>query len=152
VEVGARNIESLLAPADIALDAADNFDVRFVLNDACVKHGKPWVYGGIIGAEGLMMPIRPGVGPCLRCALPEKPAPGSLPTGATGGILNAAPAVIAALQVVEALKILLGDAGVLAEMLHVDLWRSRFHTLAVRRHPNCPTCGQRRFEFLERAR
>jgi len=147
VDVGPSNIEALLAGADLAVDGADNFETRFLLNDACVKLGKPWIYGGVVGAEGMTMVVRPGVGPCLRCALPEPPAAGSLPTCETAGVLNAAPALIAALQVAEACKLLLGVEPA-AGMTHVDLWRARFRSFAVARQPKCPCCGERNFVFL----
>jgi adenylyltransferase/sulfurtransferase len=152
IDVNPQNVEALVARADLVLDGADNFETRFLLNDVCVKLGKPWIYGGVIGAEGMLLVVRPGVGPCLRCALPDLPVAGSLPTCETAGVLNAAPALIAALQVAEACKLLLGAGEPATGMLHVDLWRARFRTFAVRRHPDCPACGKRDFEFLTRRR
>jgi len=153
-DVHARNIEDLVLiesrPADLILDGTDNAETRYLINDASVKHAIPWVYGACVGTEGRVMPIVPGVGPCLRCVFPNPPAPGELPTCDTAGVLGPAAAVVASLQSVCALKLLLGGAGV-AELTVVDPWLGRFRSISLEgaRREDCPTCGQRRFEFLE---
>jgi adenylyltransferase/sulfurtransferase len=152
VDVNPGNVEGLLDGVDVALDATDNFETRYLLNDACVKLGVPWIYGGVIGSEGMVLVVRPGVGPCLRCAMPDPPPPGAVPTCDTAGVLNAAPAAVAAMQVAEALKLLLGADGGLDGLLHINLWPPQQRAFAVKRQPHCPTCGERRFEFLQRDR
>ena len=108
VDVTPRNAESLLADSDIVLDATDNFETRYLINDVCIKLRKPWVYGGVIGTVGMVMPVLPGSGgPCLRCLIPTPPEPGSMPTCDTAGVLNSAVAVIASLEATIALRILL---------------------------------------------
>ena len=79
-DVNPRNIETLIAGFSALLDATDNLETRFLINDACAKHGIPWVYGGAVGSTGLVLPIIPGRTACLRCILEELPAAGSLPT------------------------------------------------------------------------
>src|SRR5919199_480600 len=85
-DLNATNVETLLAGADVAMDGTDNFEARYLLNDACVKHGVPWVYAAAIGAYGATFPIVPRDTPCLRCVFAENPAPGTLPTCDTAGV------------------------------------------------------------------
>src|SRR5690606_14032490 len=85
-DVDASNIGSLVEGVDIILDGTDNFETRFLLNDASLKYGIPWVYGGCIGAEGQTMTVLPGKSPCLRCFMAEAPPPGSTPTCDSAGI------------------------------------------------------------------
>src|SRR5919205_739984 len=80
VDVNASNVERLIEGRGLVLDGTDNFATRFLLNDACVKHGVPWVYGAAVGSYGVTMTIRPHVTPCLRCVFPEVPAAGTAPT------------------------------------------------------------------------
>src|SRR6185436_19259918 len=76
-DVHAGNVEGLVADADLVLDGTDNFETRFLLNDACVKLAKPWIYAGCVGAAGMVFAVRPGTTACFRCLLPEPPAPRS---------------------------------------------------------------------------
>ena len=147
-EVNAANLEQYVSDVDVVLDGTDNFETRFLVNDACVKHGIPWVYGGVIGCTGMTMTVLPGSGPCLRCLFPDPPPPGVLPTTATHGVLNTAPALIADLQATEAIKLLVRPEDLRVDLLSVDLWGRSFRSLEVERDPSCPTCGQRHFEFL----
>ncbi len=149
LDVGADNIEGLLDGVDVVLDGADNFETRYLLNDACCKHGVPWVYGGVVATTGMSLTVVPGEGPCLRCLFPRMPPPGSLPSTDVVGVLNTAPALIACVQVTEAFKLLVDPARAATGLLHVDLWTRGFRTLEVRREPSCPACGQGRYEFLE---
>lgn len=147
-DLTARNASELVEGVDVVLDATDNVETRYLVNDACVKAGKRWVYGGAVGTSGVVLAVRPGDGPCLRCAFPEPAPPGTLPTCDTAGVLNAAPAAIAALQVVEATKLLLG-ADPEGHRLHsFDLWAPSFRSVKVHREPSCRCCGARDFEFL----
>jgi len=149
-EVDADSIEPMMEGVDLVLDGADNFETRYLVNDACIKHGIPWVYGGVIGCTGMTMTVLPTAGPCLRCLFPEPPAPGALPTTATDGVLNTAPALIASLQATEAYKVLLDPGAVAVDLLHIDLWNRTTRQLEVQRDPGCTTCGSRQFEFLDR--
>ena len=108
-DVDATNIERFCGGMDLILDGTDNFETRFLINDAAVKLGLPWVYGGCVGAEGQTMTILPGETACLRCLMPECPAPGSTPTCDTAGILGPIVGVIASIEAVEAIKILSGN-------------------------------------------
>jgi adenylyltransferase/sulfurtransferase len=89
-DVTAANVAELLGPADLVLDGTDNFETRYLLNDAVVRARKPWIYGGVLGTEGTVMAVRPGEGPCLRCVLPDPPDSLRLPSCETRGVLNTA--------------------------------------------------------------
>jgi adenylyltransferase/sulfurtransferase len=147
------NVARLIADVDIILDGTDNFETRFLLNDASIKFDLPWVYGGCIGAEGQTMTIIPGQTPCLRCLIPESPPPGTTPTCDTAGILAPAVNVVASWQAVEAIKILSGNRDAISRTLNVfDLWDGRVRQVSLEslrdRHA-CPACDRREFPWLE---
>ncbi len=150
-DVSADNIESLVEQADLVIDATDNLQTRYLLNDACVKAGVPWIYGGAVAANGMTMTVIPGETACLRCLWPVLPAAGATATCATVGVLGAAVVVIAALQWTEAIKLLVGDRANLSRTLrYLDLWSNDFEQgQPVVPVPDCPCCGQRQFEFLD---
>lgn len=149
-DVNYSNIEELIGDVDVVLDGADNFEVRFLLNDAAVKLGKPWVYGAAVGAYGVQMTIRPGVTPCLRCVFPEMPPPGTSPTCDTAGVILPIIATVSSYQIAETLKLLTGQLDRLhGSLMQFDLWLNSHTRLNVReRMPDCPTCGEGRFEYL----
>jgi len=147
-DVTARNVGALIADATLVLDGTDNHETRYLLNDACVRTGTPWVYGGVVGGDGMAMAIRPGVGPCLRCLAPEPPSAGVMPTCETRGVLNTAVAAIAALEVTLGLKLLVGAP--MRDGLHLlDIWNGTAELVPVRPAVDCPCCVARRFDFLE---
>lgn len=153
-----ENIEELAEGVDAILDGTDNFETRFLLNDASVKLGVPYVYGGVIASRGMAATLVPGDGqhatPCLRCLLAEAPPPGSAPTCDTAGVLGPAVSIVAAQQAADAMKILLGRLDLLSgTLLEFDLFgnsrrRLRLSEIAGDRSA-CRCCGQRRFDFLE---
>lgn len=149
-DVNYSNVEELIRDADVVLDGTDNFEVRYLLNDAAVKLGKTWIYGAAVGAYGVQMTIIPGQTPCLRCVFPEMPPPGTSPTCDTVGVVMPIIATISAYQVAEAIKVLTGQHDKLhGSLLQFDLWGNQFTRLKLReRTADCPTCQQRKFEFL----
>ncbi|HNS51462.1 MAG TPA: ThiF family adenylyltransferase [Anaerolineae bacterium] len=151
VDVDAGTIESLLSRADVVFDGADNFELRYLVNEACVKLGIPWVYGGVLGTYGLSAAILPGQTPCLRCLLGPMPAPGTVPTCETAGVLGATVATVAALEVSEGFKILLGQRhSLLHSLVMVDLWTGDFERATVQKALDaCPVCDDRQFQLLE---
>ncbi|GBC82528.1 putative adenylyltransferase/sulfurtransferase MoeZ [bacterium HR10] len=155
-DVTYKNIERLIADVDLVLDGTDNFETRYLINDACVKHGKPWIYGAAVGAYGLTMTIRPGITPCLRCVFEKIPPPGSSPTCDTAGIILPIVLFIASIQVTEAIKVLIGRTEKLhGGLIQVDAWEMSVHRVRlqkVRERADCPACRHRRFEFLEAGR
>jgi len=152
-DVDYRNVEKLCEGADAVVDGTDNFETRFLVNDAAVKHGIPWVYGGCVGAEGQTMTVLPRETACLRCLMAECPPPGSTPTCDTAGILGPAVGVIASIEAVEAIKILSGHRAAISRNLTViELWDGRIHQVDVRGlrdQVDCPACKHDEFPWLE---
>jgi adenylyltransferase/sulfurtransferase len=151
VDIHSGNIESLITDVDLILDGTDNVETRYLINDAAVKNGKPWVYGASVATAGRAMGIVPGSSPCLRCLFPDPARAGELPTCDTAGVLASASAIAASLQVAEALKILLNDNDAAATLITFELWPARFRAISTRagRRAECPTCGEGRFDFLD---
>jgi adenylyltransferase/sulfurtransferase len=143
LEVTASNIDDLVADVDLVLDATDNFETRYLINDACIRHDKPWVYGGVIATSGMSMTIIPGKSPCLRCLFPEPPAPGTMPSMETEGVLGTAPVIVGALEATEAIKLLVGGKP-REGLMTIDVWTGSFQAVPVIRDENCPACGQTR--------
>lgn len=148
-DVTADNIEELLDGVDLALDGTDNFETRYLLNDACLKLRIPWIYCGVIAAHGVTMTILPGDSACLRCVFPERPLPGTTATCDTAGVLNGIVGVVAGLAATEALKLLVGSDRVVRGMTWVDLWENTFERIELPRQPDCPACGRGDYAFLE---
>lgn len=149
IDVDGNNVETLVADATLVLDGTDNAATRYLVNDACVKQNRPWVYGAAVATEGRVMPVLPGVGPCLRCVFREMPPAGALSTCDTAGVLASAAGVVANLQAAAAIQILVtGRAPLLLHAL--DVWAGRVNVvnMAEARDPDCPCCGRRDFEFL----
>lgn len=151
-DIDSTNVEPFCDGVDVIADGTDNFETRFLLNDAAVHLGLPWVYGGCIGAEGQVMSIVPGATACLRCLMPDCPAPGSTPTCDTAGVLGPIVGVIASIQAMEALKLLSGNRQAISRSLTVvDLWQNCVRQVDVstlRDQSDCPTCKHREFPWL----
>jgi adenylyltransferase/sulfurtransferase len=150
-DVDHTNIERLLEGVDCLIDGTDNFETRFLLNDAAVKLGLPWVYGGCLGAEGQSLTILPGHTPCLRCLIPEPPPPGTTPTCDSAGIMGTVIGVIASIEANEALKLLSGHVEAINRTWTIlDLWdnTARQIKLDSARSADCPCCGRREFPWL----
>ena len=149
VHVEATNLADLAQGADLILDGTDNLTTRYLINDHAVKTGTPWVYGGVVSSGGLVLPVLPGKGACLRCVFPDPPPPGSLPTCDSAGVILPAVGAIASLQAGAALRILSGDTDFTPRMTQLDVWSGALLTLEAPRRADCPACGQRSFEFLD---
>jgi adenylyltransferase/sulfurtransferase len=152
-DIDRTNVLDLCRDADVIVDGTDNFEVRYTINDAAVKLGKPWVFGGAVGTEGQTMTIVPGETPCLRCVFEASPGPGEVGTCETAGVLGPAVAVVASYQAAEALKLLAGKKEAInRELVAFDLWLNTSRRIKIGRlldARNCPCCKQRRFEWLE---
>ncbi len=152
-DVTPETIEKLVLGMDLIIDGTDNFATRYILNDVAVKHGIPWVYGGCVGAEGQAMTIIPGDTPCLRCLIPQPPAPETTPTCAVVGVMAPIVQVIAAFQAIDAIKILSGHPEAINRSLNVfELWDNRMRQINIdnlREAADCPTCKHREFTFLK---
>jgi molybdopterin/thiamine biosynthesis adenylyltransferase len=155
-DIDRTNIEDLTRDADLILDGSDNFEVRYLINDVAVKHGKPWVYGGAVGSQGMSMTILPGETPCLRCVFEAAPNPGDVGTCETAGVLAPTVNIVASYQATEALKILSGNrAAVNRELLVLDVWENTNRRVKVAklmgRKGECVCCARRQFEWLDGA-
>ncbi len=150
-DVNNSNVESFIEGCDLVLDGTDNFQVRYLLNDACVKHNKTWIYGAAVSSYGTTMTIIPGETPCLRCIFEEMPDAGSSPTCDTAGVIMPIIASISAVQVTEAIKLLVGKRDELhGSLMQIDIWANDWRKIKLAgSQPDCPTCGKRQFEFLD---
>lgn len=155
-DVDYSNVHNLFEGVDVVVDGTDNFETRFLLNDAAHRFGVPWVYGGCIGAEGQTMTIIPGETGCLSCLLPDVPPPGTTPTCDTAGILAPIVNMVASFQACEALKIVSGNRDMISRTLCIfDLWDNRLRQVkldALRGESGCSTCGQAKFVWLDGTR
>ncbi len=149
-DVNFSNIENLIKDCDLIIDGTDNFQTRYLINDACVKHHKTWIYGAAVSSYGVTMTILPNETPCLRCIFEEMPEAGSSPTCDTAGVIAPIISTISALQVAEALKILTGNFDKLhRSLIQTDVWQTDWRKIKLGvPNPECETCGKRNFEFL----
>jgi molybdopterin/thiamine biosynthesis adenylyltransferase/rhodanese-related sulfurtransferase len=144
--VTSANIDRLIAQVDLVIDGADNFPLRYLLNDACIKHAKPLVYGAVHRFEGQVSVFdagrHRGFAPCYRCLFPEPPRPEDAPNCAEAGVLGVLPGVIGLLQANEAIKLLLGIGDSLAgRLLGFDALAGRFRETRLGPDPQCPVCA-----------
>jgi adenylyltransferase/sulfurtransferase len=151
-DVNHTSVVRLVEGADLILDGTDNFETRYLINDAAVKYQIPWIYGGVIGAEGLVMPILPGDTPCLRCVFEKAPPPEMTPTCDTVGVIAPAISIVASLEVTEGIKVLIGRRDEVAkDLISIDAWGHRLTRLSItgaKSGGDCVCCGQGRFEYL----
>ena len=151
VDARAGNIEELIKDCDVVLDGTDNFSTRYVINDAAVKHNVAWIYGAAVGSYGVTMTVRPRVTPCLRCIFEEMPPAGSAPTCDTAGVIAPIISIVAAVQVSETLKLLVGRTEDLHHsLMQFDVWRNDWRRISLSKPaPDCPTCGRGIYETLK---
>jgi len=140
------NVERVLDQVDVVIDGADNFAARYLLNDACVKLGKPLVYGAVHRFEGQLSVFdagrHRGDAPCYRCLFPEPPPPEAAPNCSQAGVLGVLPGVIGLLQATEAIKLLLGlGEPLVGRLLHFDALAMRFRETRLQADPDCNVCA-----------
>lgn len=151
-DVTSHNVHSILDQVDLVIDAADNFLLRFLLNDWSLKTGTPWVHGGCVGATGQLRLFSGKGAPCFRCLVPEPPPAAAVDTCDTAGVVGAATHVIASLQAMEAIKWLSGNRDCIrGKLLSLDLWNNRIRELSLPESisRDCVACGRGSLEFLE---
>ena len=142
VRLDASNVVDILSQYDLVIDGADNFPVRYLLNDASIKTGVPVVHGSIFRFEGQATVFKPHEGPCYRCMLPEPPPAELAPSCAEAGVLGVLPGIIGTIQGIEAIKLILGiGESLVGRLLAYDSLDQSFRTFKVRRDPNCPACS-----------
>lgn len=137
-----ENIAAVVERFDLVLDGSDNFDTRYLVNDACMKVGKPLVSGAVIQWEGQVLTVLPGKSACYRCAFPEPPDPACVESCSSAGVLGPAAGAVGCLMATEALKVLLGQPGVLADrLLLIDFKNFSFRQKPLRRRSSCRVCA-----------
>jgi len=142
VALTSKNALDILRDYDVVLDGTDNFQTRYLVNDACVLLGKPNAYGSIFRFDGQASVFAVKGGPCYRCLYPEPPPPGLVPSCAEGGVLGVLPGIIGIIQATEAIKLILGTGQPLVgRLLLYDALQMRFRELKLRRDTECPVCG-----------
>lgn len=147
-DVNYANIERLVGDADVIMDGLDNFETRFLINDASLKLSIPWVYGGAISSFGMTMTIIPGETPCFRCHSHRIAYSQPNLTCDTAGVISPAPFVIGSIQSAEGMKILVGEKNINRDLVLIDVWEGIYHRLKISRREGCPAC-QGNYEFLE---
>jgi sulfur-carrier protein adenylyltransferase/sulfurtransferase len=142
VALSSANALDLLSRYDLVVDGTDNFPTRYLVNDACVLTGLPYVYGSIFRFEGQASIFAAKGGPCYRCLYPEPPPPGLVPSCAEGGVLGVVPGIIGTIQATEALKLIVkAGESLVGRLLIVDALAMRVREVRLRRDPECPVCG-----------
>ncbi len=137
------NALDILRPYDIVVDGTDNFPTRYLLNDACVFLGKPFVYGSIYRFDGQVSVFDARHGPCYRCLFPQPPPPHLVPTCGMGGVFGVLPGVVGTIQATEVLKLILGiGKPLIGRLLLYDALDMTFDTVQVPKNPKCPVCGE----------
>jgi sulfur-carrier protein adenylyltransferase/sulfurtransferase len=137
------NVLGIFEQYDLIVDGTDNFATRYMVNDACVLLGKPYVWGSIYRFDGQASVFWAEHGPCYRCLYPEPPPPGMVPSCAEGGVLGVLCASIGSIQVTEAIKLLTGiGEPLLGKLMLYDALEMNYRSLAVRKDPDCAICGE----------
>jgi adenylyltransferase/sulfurtransferase len=154
-DVSPKNAEELLRGFALILDGTDNFETRFLLNDAAIHLNVPWIYAAVVASYGVTLTVRPGQTACLACALESDSENGARAAGTedtcdTIGVLGAAAGVIASIEAAEAIKLLTGKSESSGGRLtSFDVWSGKFQSVRVARNPDCRACVRHDFRYLE---
>ena len=147
-DISAKTILPLIEDMDLILDGTDNLETRFIINEACCKLNKPWIYGAAVASYGASMNIIPGVTPCLHCLYPFTASPGSIETCTTAGVLNMITGMIGSIESAEAVKLLTGSPALRKGLLQIGVWKNYYDNVEIIKNPDCPVCGKRDFAWL----
>ena len=148
-DVDPRNIENMVRGFDVVLDGTDNFETRYLVNDAAVKLDIPWIYGAVVASYATTLTVLPGRTACLSCLFPAPPQ-GMHDTCDTAGVIAPSVAWAAAIQVTEAIKIMIGrEAELHGSLLSYDIWENRSQRIKPQIDPQCRACGARDFIHLQ---
>jgi len=138
-----KNAMEIITDYDIVADGTDNYQTRYLVNDACVFLGKPNVYGSVFQFEGQSSIFYAKEGPCYRCLYPSPPPPGLVPSCAEGGVMGVLPGIVGTIQANEVIKLIVGGGSpLIGRLLIFDAWRMKFRELKLSKEPNCPVCGK----------
>jgi molybdopterin/thiamine biosynthesis adenylyltransferase/rhodanese-related sulfurtransferase len=142
-QLSVENVMEIFSQFDLIVDGTDNFATRYMVNDACVLLGKPYVWGSIFRFDGQASVFWAEYGPCYRCLYPDPPPPGMVPSCAEGGVLGVLCASIGSIQVNEAIKVITGIGETLSGRLMIyDALEMSYRTVRVRKDPECAICGK----------
>jgi molybdopterin/thiamine biosynthesis adenylyltransferase len=142
--VTADNVSEIIAPYDFVIEATDNFESKFLINDACVRLGKAFSHAGILGGYGQTMTVVPGEGPCFRCVFGEAPPPGAVEEAGSAGVLTTVPGVLGTIQATEAVKYILGCGNLLVgRLLTWDAFSMAFREIKLPSDNLCEVCSDR---------
>lgn len=137
-----ENVFDVFSGYDIIVDGTDNFQTRYLTNDAAVMTDKPVVHGSIFQFDGQVTVFKPKVGPCYRCLFPAPPPAGAVPNCAEAGVLGVLPGIVGSIQAVETIKLILDEGEpLIGRLLIFDALAMEFSEVKIRRDPNCPVCG-----------
>jgi molybdopterin/thiamine biosynthesis adenylyltransferase/rhodanese-related sulfurtransferase/molybdopterin converting factor small subunit len=138
-----ENAFQIIPDYDLVVDGTDNFPTRYLVNDACVLLGKPYIYGSIFRFEGQATVFGIANGPCYRCLYPAPPPPGLVPSCAEGGVLGILPGIIGSIQALETIKLIIGEGDLLVgRLLLFDALKLKFRELKLHKNPDCPICSE----------
>ena len=138
-----ENIGPLVSEYELIILCVDNFETRLLVNETCIRQGKPLIEAGVLGWDGMMLTVLPGKSACYQCLFPDIPQ--GIPPASTSGLLGVLPGVMGILQATEAIKVLLGAGRLLTDrLLLYDALEMSFRDIAVKRNPHCPACGYKR--------
>lgn len=148
-DVNGETVEDLISDVDLVLDGTDNFETRYLINDACVKQGKPWIYGAAVSSYGATMTIVPSESACFRCVFLHAPPPGTLPTCDTAGVIAPIVTLVGSLVSSEAIKLIVASGERNRGLINIDLWENSFEQFEIARRDDCVCCVKRQFDFLD---
>src|SRR5262245_44150313 len=136
------NVFDVIKEFEIIVDGTDNFQTRYLINDAAVMTNKTVVHGSIFQFDGQVTVFKPKVGPCYRCLFPQPPPPGAVPNCAEAGVFGVLPGIVGSIQAVETLKLILGEGDpLIGRLLIFDALAMEFSEVKIRRDTACPVCG-----------
>ena len=147
-DVHCGNIEEIIVGSDVVMDGTDNFETRYLINDACTKLKIPWIFGGVAGSRGMSTTILPGITPCLRCIYPHTPSPENIRTCDTQGVVSPAVLMVASFQVADCLKLITGEKSLSENLIYYDAWDGSYARTETAREKDCPTCQKGEYPAL----
>ncbi|MDR1066677.1 MAG: molybdopterin-synthase adenylyltransferase MoeB [Clostridiales bacterium] len=143
VSLTSANAMEIIKDYDIVADGTDNYQTRYLINDACALLGVPNVYGSIFQFEGQSSVFYAKEGPCYRCLYPSPPPPGLVPSCAEGGVMGVLPGIVGTIQAAEVIKLIVGgNDSLIGRLLLFDAWKMKFRELKIEKDANCPLCGE----------
>lgn len=137
------NAVEIVGAHDFVVSATDNFESKYLINDACVLAGVPFCHSGVVRYQGQIITVLPGKTACFRCLFPSPPPKGAMPSPAEMGVLGAAAGIMGTMEAAETIKFLTGSGDLITDtLLNVDVLRMDFQRIEISRNPDCPVCGK----------